>query len=97
MVIAAEGAIFWFNVFECLLWISLGVVILLKCSGQPRPVRRLGLTASVTFLLFGASDAIETRTGAWWTPLWLLLIKVGCVASLLVCLVLYLKQKKDRH
>lgn len=34
----------------------------------------------LAFLAFGISDLVEEGTGAWWRPLWLLLLKSGCIA-----------------
>jgi hypothetical protein len=45
--------------------------------------------AAGTFVLFGASDLIEVRTGAWWRPWWLLAWKAACVFALIVLLVGY--------
>lgn len=44
--------------------------------------RRLVLLAAITLIAFGFSDLVETKTGAWWRPWWLLVWKVACVLAL---------------
>jgi len=41
------------------------------------------LAGAVVFVLFGISDLVETQTGAWWKPWWLLVWKVLCVHAML--------------
>jgi hypothetical protein len=43
---------------------------------------------AAAFLVFSISDVIESRTGAWWRPYWLMLIKGGC---LVVCVLGFLR------
>ena len=66
------------NVAEAGLWLALAGVVL---------VRWRQITAAAVLLAFGASDLVETQTGAWWRPWWLLAWKVTCVAVLVVLLV----------
>jgi hypothetical protein len=40
--------------------------------------------AAAVLLAFGGSDVVETRTGAWWHPWWLLVWKGLCVVALVV-------------
>ena len=47
------------------------------------------MLAGATLLAFGASDLVETSTGAWYDPWWLFLWKAACVACLLACLGLH--------
>ena len=46
----------------------------------------LANVAAATFLLFGISDLIKLRTGAWWRPTGLLVLKGLCLLSLVACL-----------
>ena len=85
---------FWFNVIEALFWGLIGIVVLAKSRAGRRRERGLGWWAGVTFWWFGFSDVIEARTGAWWEPWWLFLLKAACVASLLACLATYARGKK---
>ncbi len=47
------------------------------------------LFAAVSFILFGLTDFVEMRTGAWWHPWWLLAWKGGCVAVMVGLLLTY--------
>lgn len=68
------------NHIEACLWASLGAGFLLAAL---RPNRRaLKLTGGLTFLIFGASDWVESHTGAWYRPWWLLVWKGLCLAVL---------------
>lgn len=82
----------WVNNGEAVLWLMLGIGVLLHAMlrRSKRPLWwRLALAA--TLLLFGFSDVIETRTGAWWRPWWMLLWKGGC---LLAFVALYAARRK---
>ncbi len=70
------------NHIEAGLWILIGLAFLLAAA-RTGPRRTTCLAAAVAFSLFGLSDLIEARTGAWWRPWWLLLWKAGCIAALL--------------
>jgi len=62
-----------FKVAEAVWWFLVAVVVAAKW-------RRHALAAA--FLIFGASDLIELRTGAWWRPWWLAGLKVACVVAI---------------
>ncbi|HEV2295896.1 MAG TPA: hypothetical protein VGR35_18765 [Tepidisphaeraceae bacterium] len=82
------------NYIEAALWGTIGIGFLLHAL-----LRRGGASsfvASVAFLLFGLSDVIETRTGAWWRPWWLLVLKGMCLAVFLVLLARYALAKRTR-
>ena len=64
------------NYVEASLWAGLGVVALWKGRGWWRVVLCVALIA------FGVSDIVETRTGAWYRPWWLLAWKAVCVMVL---------------
>ena len=75
------------NYIEASLWSVIGIGFLLRAF-----LKRGGATsiiAAVAFLVFGASDVIETHTGAWWRPWWLLVMKGMCLAVFLVLLARY--------
>jgi len=75
------------NLIEGWLWIALGAVFLVTLF---RPARRwMKLFAAVSFILFGLTDFVEMRTGAWWHPWWLLAWKGGCVAVMVGLLLTY--------
>ena len=70
------------NNAEAVLWLTLGVGVLLGALLRPpATARRWRLALAVTLLLFGLSDVVETRTGAWWRPWWMLLWKGGCLLA----------------
>ena len=83
-----------FNQFEAGLWILFSVGFAFgafRTSGQKR---RLAFITAAALLVFGFSDIIESRTGAWWTPWWLLVIKVVCVLTFIYGYVRYRRLRK---
>jgi hypothetical protein len=85
-----------FNYGEAVLWFVLGVVVLIAARRQSAAVRRNAWIAFVAFLAFGVSDLIEVRTGAWWTPWWLFVLKAACVLVLAGCLFRHRKLNATR-
>ncbi|MBK8094200.1 MAG: hypothetical protein IPK32_20095 [Verrucomicrobiaceae bacterium] len=81
-----------FNLGEAALWITIAVVVLIGL----RPPHRLALGTwrwllPLAFAVFGVSDVIESRTGAWWHPWWLLVMKAACVLCFLLA---WMRQRK---
>lgn len=82
----------WFNLFEAVLWFAMAAAIpfIKFADTKPdqsssfvlTPGQRLGL--SLTLILFGTSDLIEIKSGSWWSPWWLLLLKTGCILSFIL-------------
>jgi hypothetical protein len=67
------------NYFEAALW---GVVALMAVAFAIRKgghARSRCAILAIAMLAFGLSDVVETRTGAWWRPWWLLAWKAACV------------------
>lgn len=65
-----------FNLVEGVFWIGMGVWVL----GIRRLVRaRRQVVLAFSLIAFGVSDFVEMRSGAWWTPWWLLVWKGICV------------------
>ena len=84
-----------YNYIEIGLWAVIGTCFLI--STFLRPVsRNTGLLTALTFYMFSVSDVIEIRTGTWWRPWWLFVMKAACVASMFVLFLVYLKNKKAR-
>jgi len=80
------------NYLEACLWGAISASFIVYAIA-----RRGGATcliAAVALFFFGVSDVIETRTGAWWRPWWLLVWKGGCLA---VFLALPLNLRKARR
>ncbi len=82
------------NRIEAVFWVVCAAGLLIAAfrrksenESLPPGKRALGpgadvLISAVTLVLFGVSDLVETVTGAWWRPWWLLLWKGVCVAIL---------------
>ena len=82
------------NDAEAVLWLTLGIGVLLRLLLRPAVGRRAWLAAlRVTLLLFGSSDVVESHTGAWWRPWWMLVWKGAC---LLAFAALYRLRPRDR-
>jgi hypothetical protein len=84
-----------FNFCEAALWVTISAVLFWKWAAlrkKPLP-HPFGPSLPFAFLAFGVSDLIETQTGAWWRPWWLLLLKAACV---LVIFSAWLHYRKSR-
>lgn len=75
-----------FNLFEAALWFAISAVFffrgMVRAGGktpESRALRRELFLLAAAFAAFGVSDIIESRTGAWWEPWWLLALKTACV------------------
>jgi hypothetical protein len=66
------------NYIEAALWAALAVAAVVRRNG------RASWTLACALLLFGVSDLVETRTGAWYKPWWLLVGKVLCVLAIVI-------------
>jgi hypothetical protein len=72
------------NLFEAALWFVVAVLLLIKARRTADPdVRRVLFVLAPAFLVFGVTDLIESRTGAWWRPFWLPVIKGSCALTFL--------------
>jgi hypothetical protein len=69
------------NLVEAVLWIAVALAFIVKAIKASRQLRRVFLFLAAAFVVFGTTDVIESETGAWWRPTWLLVVKVICVAS----------------
>ena len=68
------------NLIEAGLWAAFAVVFARLAFGASGRRRRLWVILTLAFAAFGASDVIESRTGAWWNPPSLFVLKASCVA-----------------
>lgn len=67
------------NLAEAILWLVFAVAFgVMACRANGRR-RRLFTVLLGAFLVFAVSDLIEAQTGAWWRPIWLLLLKAACI------------------
>ncbi len=83
-----------FNLGEAALWFACAVAVAVASRRSVPVLRRNAWLVAVAFLAFGVSDLIEVRTGAWWRPWWLFVLKSACVLILLTCLWRYQRAKK---
>lgn len=70
------------NLIEAGLWLGLALIaagLACRASGQKR---RWGWIMAAALFAFGVSDLIEAKRGAWWDPVWLLMLKATCLAVL---------------
>ena len=67
------------NLIEAGWWFLVTLFLLVKACQARGRVRRIFFILTPAFFAFSISDLIESHTGAWWKPIWLLLLKVVCV------------------
>lgn len=84
-----------FNQCEAVLWFVIAVGI--GCR-----IRRLAWVnvywlLPPAFFVFGISDVIESRTGTFWDPWWLLVMKVACVMVFMWVGAHHLRAKAKRR
>lgn len=86
-----------FNLVEAVWWMAVALIVgtgrlgVAELHGWPKRL------LVVAFFLFGVSDLIEFRTGAWWRPASLLMLKVACIAAFIAGVVaVAIRQKAVR-
>mgnify|MGYP001227440322 CR=1 FL=1 len=82
------------NRIECLIWALIALIFLFRTFSFTDYRRSLCYTCAAAFFLFGLSDLVEVRTGAWYTPWWLLVWKIACAVVFITCFMVYLKRRK---
>ncbi len=85
-----------FNVAESAIWILAGCWVYWPARRQGGARRAAGAVAAAAFVAFGVSDVVETQTGAWYRPWWLLTWKAACVACLVFCFVLHARLSRGQ-
>jgi len=85
------------NLIEAGLWLTFTLILSVKAWQSRVRLRRVFARLAGAFLVFSVSDVIESHTGAWWRPVWLLLLKVVCVVIFYFCLREYYRIKKSGH
>jgi hypothetical protein len=87
---------FWFNIAEAGLGFALGVAMLVLSIRSARG-RGPRIAAGIALVAFGLSDLVETQTGAWWRPWWLLAWKAACVLALSAFAFKWLREARGRR
>ncbi len=87
----------YLNFLEACLWVAIAAIAAVIAARNPGRVRSRCLTLALTLVAFGISDVVETRTGAWWRPWWLLVWKAACVVVLLALLVEHYAGRRARR
>ena len=86
---SATEIVNWGEVF---LWPAIGLLCLVFAIKRKRRADKSLWVLGATFILFGLSDFIELKTGAWWTPLWLLFLNAFCIAIFVTIGVRHLRR-----
>ena len=84
------------NLIEAGVWFLLAIILLIHALRSERRLRRTLLVLVITLAVFGVSDLVESRTGAWWKPWWLFVWKAACVAMLCFGFVRYYRMQKSK-
>ena len=84
------------NSIEAGVWIALGLGAAVQALRFGGAVQRDLVVLVLALIGFGASDIVETRTGAWWRPWWLLAWKSACVGVMLWLLVNHVRRRMRR-
>lgn len=85
------------NYIEAGLWICIGFGFAIAAFRHSGTARRQCAIAAITFVLFGISDLVESTTGAWYRPLWLLIWKGLCLLVFAWLLINYIRRRKMNH
>ena len=72
------------NLLEAALWFAMALVLVLKRRRAKEELRAVFRFLAWAFLVFGITDLVESRTGVWWSPPWLLVLKGACVVALVI-------------
>ncbi|XLQ20148.1 MAG: hypothetical protein ACKUBY_00005 [Candidatus Moraniibacteriota bacterium] len=80
-----------FNFIEGVYWLSLGIFVVTLSKIIPCKYKRLALFTFLILIFFGFTDFIEIKTGAYWTPWWLLTWNAFCILGLILALAWYIK------
>jgi hypothetical protein len=84
-----------FNYCEAAFWFVIAGVVAVRGRRQTPRLQRIARIAAVALAVFGISDLIEVKTGSYWEPRWLFVMKSACVTVLGLCLWRYHVAKKE--
>lgn len=82
-----------FNFWEGWFWIVLSVGTLATTITKQKRIGWFSVGLFVLLVLFGLSDFVEMRTGAWYKPWWLFVWKAFCVVGFVLMWFAYRKRK----
>lgn len=85
------------NRIEAGLWIAIGLAFAVVAVRRGARGWRACAVAAVAFIAFGVSDLVETTTGAWWRPWWLLAWKGTCLVVFAALLANYARQRRTSN
>ena len=83
------------NLLEAVVWFLCGAALLWKTFRMEQRFRSTLFILVAALFVFGGSDIVESRTGAWWRPWWLFVWKAVCVLVLLIGYWRYYRLTKD--
>ena len=84
------------NIIEAGVWCLLAIVLIIHAIRSDKRFRPTLLLLAITMVVFGGSDLVESRTGAWWKPWWLFVWKAICVVTLLFGFFRYYRLQKSK-
>lgn len=84
------------NLIEAGVWIVLSVVLFVHAVRSEKRLRPTLFVLVFMLAIFGVSDLVEARTGAWWKPWWLFVWKAVCVITLLSGFLRYYQIQKSK-
>lgn len=79
-----------FNLLEAIFWFTLSLFCFFLWSFKKKSnsvQKKYPLLLSLIIFIFGITDLIEIKSGAWWRPIWLLLLKSICLIGIIVVFV----------
>jgi hypothetical protein len=85
------------NLIEAVLSFAVSLAFIVKAIRADRRLRLVFSLLATAFLVFGITDLIESGTGAWWSPPWLLALKATCVAAFAFGFAAYYKIVRRRR
>ncbi len=71
------------NLIEAGVWFVFALVLFIYAFRRARRLRPTLWFLAAVIVVFGFSDLVEARTGAWWKPWWLFVWKASCVLLML--------------
>jgi hypothetical protein len=83
------------NFIEAGVWFLLSLVLFFYAFRSGKLFKPTLFLLAATLAVFGGSDLVEARTGAWWKPLWLFAWKALCVVALFFGFLRYYRIKKS--